>query len=194
MNRFNLKLITSIFFVLNFTVQAFAGEAGERDAIHTKAMEHYYDKKLKEVYEHNYSTRNNKLTASEKLIERTSQSVSIYMLARAKEGKRDGFDFDYCSGLCVEWGSSHIRTKLALTTSMVNLSSETKDCQKYCKSYQLESYAFLDGIDYGLSQKNVNETCSGAINSSDRNNFKAHIHDTIPDKERSFLGNTGTQK
>ncbi|MDD4974294.1 MAG: hypothetical protein PHY93_08070 [Bacteriovorax sp.] len=76
----------------------------------------------------------------------------------------------------------------------MSLSSSTKECQLFCDNYHQEAENFLAGMEFGLVEKNPDDSCSGAVNPTSRKNVKPNVFDGVLDKERSFYESKSLSK
>lgn len=118
------------------------------------------------------------------LLSKVSHELDIKRDSNCKDGKLWAIrDYDSCSSLCINLGSSETRVKaLIYTNGLIDLNKETRKCQDICKSYQMVAFAFEDGMKVSATSPD----CRGTVNNSERGNIKATIFDGALEKERDF--------
>lgn len=93
---------------------------------------------------------------------------------------------DFCSMICVDNGSSELRTKaLLLTKGMIDLNKETRDCQRLCHHYQDVTFAFQDGL---KTVSDSSQDCHDMVVDSERGNAKSDIVDSLIKSKRESSG------
>lgn len=163
-----MKTSLTLFITLIFSLSFFTAHADERE-LRSAAMLKFYQKHKKSG--HLFVVNDSTSSSTKKLIEGVSSMTDDYMLEATKSGEDGGVNFDHCSNLCVVHGTSKVRTTAAMSMpSIVDLSQDTRECQKFCKAYQLSSYAYRDGFDSGLEVTNANTNCAETVNTTSRKN------------------------
>lgn len=112
------------------------------------------------------------------LVEKVSVVLDSKREAQCKSGNLYAIkDFDSCSSLCVEEGTSSLRMSAALASGgLIKASEDSRECQRLCKSYQLLAMSYEDG----LKESSLNTPdCSGAVVSGDRGNSKSDLKDIV---------------
>jgi hypothetical protein len=148
--KFIILLLTSY---LSFNINA--GQFGS-NTYSDKGLKDFYSKrsllevsKTIAIYEEN-------VNGSLKLIEQVSNFLNLKITDSYNKNKNvDPIDYDLCSRKCREY-------------STVQDEKNLKICFKSCKAFQLESFAFINGMLFSKSQKNVNDDCSSASVNSER--------------------------
>jgi DNA-binding XRE family transcriptional regulator len=140
----------------SFNIQA--GQFGS-NTYSDKGLKDFYAKRNLIEVSKSISFYEENSNESLKLIEQVSNFLNLKITDSYNKNKNvDPIDYDLCSGKCRELNNGQNDKDLKL-------------CFKSCKAFQLESFAFINGMLFSKSQKNVNDDCSSASVNSERKTF-----------------------
>lgn len=126
-----------------------------------------------------------------KIIAKVSADLTKRFNEKYAQGESEIVNYEFCSKKCSEYGDPQ-KHKPRLETGLAFIDSEeTKQCQRACKAYELESNAYISGIRHSDRQKSASSDCSGATVSTGRSTGKEQMFDSI---SRQLSGAGSIQK
>lgn len=104
-----------------------------------------------------------------KIVALASEDLAKKVESQCKEGQLWAVkDYDSCSSACVLNGGNDLQK--------MKINEDTRECQTYCKSYQLAAFSFQDGL---RSKDSEGQHKCGAHINSDESNHKADLTEKV---------------
>ncbi len=170
-----MQTIILILIILSSYTVALANPDEKKDKVSIE-MDEFYEvrekvnkafstRSLADSYKESFLPEQNSKSFN-KMIKKISDEIAVNFKERSMVSQ------DECTLRCANYGTSEMRKKIFFHVSTtVDLSQETRECQKVCKVYFAEYNGYFDGYKAARSEKKeAAADCIGATHSGSRTN------------------------